>query len=63
MTDSDLMPFGKYKGTKMANVPAKYLIWLYENTDNNFRGAQEVSRYTFANMDVLKKQAEEEKAK
>lgn len=28
MTDQDLMPFGKYKGEKMENVPASYLLWL-----------------------------------
>jgi len=30
MKDIDLMPWGKYKGVKMANVPASYLIWLYK---------------------------------
>jgi len=29
MTDESKMPFGKYQGEKMANVPAKYLMWLY----------------------------------
>lgn len=28
MTDQDLMPFGKYKGEKMEEVPASYLLWL-----------------------------------
>lgn len=32
-TDETLMPFGKYEGVKMANVPEDYLIWAY----NNFR--------------------------
>lgn len=27
-TDNDPFPFGKYKGVKMANVPATYLLWL-----------------------------------
>lgn len=27
-TDRDLMPFGKYKGEMMVDVPAKYLDWL-----------------------------------
>jgi uncharacterized protein (DUF3820 family) len=27
-----IMPFGKYKGEKMANIPAEYLVWLYENS-------------------------------
>lgn len=31
MDDKSIMPFGKYKGEKMANVPADYLIWLFEN--------------------------------
>ena len=30
MTDESLMPFGKHKGEKLANVPAHYLLWLYE---------------------------------
>ncbi len=30
MTDESLMPYGKYKGTKMANVPASYLLWVYD---------------------------------
>lgn len=28
MSDQDIMPFGKYKGEKMENVPASYLLWL-----------------------------------
>lgn len=30
LTDESLMPFGKHKGEKMANVPASYLLWLYD---------------------------------
>jgi len=29
LTDSSLMPFGKYKGRKMKEVPASYLDWLH----------------------------------
>jgi len=36
MQDDDIMPFGKHKGEKMANVPASYLIWLYENDKAGF---------------------------
>ncbi len=28
LTDNDLMPFGKYKGEKMQDVPAEYLDWF-----------------------------------
>lgn len=34
MNDNYLMPFGKYKGEKLANVPDSYLIWLHDNTRN-----------------------------
>lgn len=27
------MPFGKHKGTALANVPASYLLWIYDNLD------------------------------
>lgn len=28
LTDNSPMPWGKHKGTAMANVPAHYLLWL-----------------------------------
>jgi uncharacterized protein (DUF3820 family) len=28
LTDEDLMPFGKHKGQRMADVPASYFVWL-----------------------------------
>lgn len=30
MKDSDLMTWGKYKGEKLGNVPASYLLWFFE---------------------------------
>lgn len=30
ITDDTVMPFGTHKGTKIKDVPAGYLIWLYE---------------------------------
>jgi uncharacterized protein (DUF3820 family) len=29
--DNTKIPFGKYQGTALGNVPAEYLIWLYDN--------------------------------
>ena len=29
LTDIDPMPFGKYKGTPMQDVPCSYLHWLW----------------------------------
>lgn len=49
MTDSSLMPFGRYKGQKLANVPPDYLIWLYDNNKCN----GELKQYIFDNLEVL----------
>jgi hypothetical protein len=31
LTDNSLMPFGQYKGQKLANVPASYLLYIRDN--------------------------------
>jgi len=59
LTDESPMPFGKYKGTEMANVPADYLMWLYNQRPGMKpfgREAQAVRDYTMENMDALKKE-------
>lgn len=35
MEDTDLMPFGLYKGKEMANVPASYLKWVKDTVKKN----------------------------
>lgn len=49
MDDSSLMPFGKYKGTKLANVPASYLLFVYEN----YQLHENLKEYIKKNKDVL----------
>lgn len=44
------MPWGKFKGEKMENVPANYLVWLYEEAKCD----GDVKAYIEDNMDVLK---------
>lgn len=56
MEDSDIMPFGKYKGTRMIDVPAKYLLYIYEQGWCSGK----VLDYITSNLEVLTKQAEEE---
>jgi uncharacterized protein (DUF3820 family) len=58
LTDNDPMPFGKYKNEKMANVPASYLLWIYDewtlpNPRFGFQN-KEVKAYIEENLDVLK---------
>jgi uncharacterized protein (DUF3820 family) len=50
MDDNSIMPFGKFKGEKMANVPSIYLLWCYEQ--EWCRG--EVKKYIAANLDAIK---------
>jgi uncharacterized protein (DUF3820 family) len=54
LTDNSLMPFGKYKGVRLANVPAGYLLFLQDHKDWN--NNTPLGRYITANLDVLKEQ-------
>lgn len=58
LTDNDMMPFGKHKGQRMANVPASYLLWLYERWRNgDAPKSDEVFRvkvYVDSNLEVLR---------
>ncbi|WP_071146711.1 putative quorum-sensing-regulated virulence factor [Bacteroides ihuae] len=60
LTDESLMPFGKYKGKKMANVPASYLMWLYDEwtLPNPRFGSinREVKEYIEDNLDVIQEE-------
>lgn len=57
MNDFSLMTFGKYKGITLVNVPAKYLLWLYEQGDIK----KDLKKYIEDNMDVLKKEIKDGK--
>ena len=52
LTDTSPMPFGKFKGDKMENVPAKYLLWLY----NNNKCFGQVKDYIIDNLQVLEQE-------
>lgn len=51
MKDTDLMPFGKYKGKEMQDVPDDYLIWLHK--ENKCFG--KLKEYIEDNFDVTVK--------
>jgi len=50
MDDNSLMPYGKFKGTKMANVPPDYLLWCYQQ--DWCKG--DVKKYIQENLDAIK---------
>lgn len=53
MEDTDIMPWGKYKGLKMQDVPAEYLLYLYENLLDK---GSDIYQYIVDNLDTIKKQ-------
>lgn len=54
LTDNDLMPFGQHAGKKMANVPAHYLIYIYDK--GWCERYPSVKQYISNNLDELKKE-------
>ena len=53
MSDESIMPWGKHQGKQMADVPAEYLIWLYDNQ----KCSGKVKIYIVQNLDVIRNQA------
>ena len=55
LTDDSPMPFGKHKGERMGDVPAKYLIWLWdgETNDDPIDSDTTVGRYIKSNLAQL----------
>lgn len=52
ISDTSLMPFGKYKGQPMESVPTSYLNWLWNDGMKN--QDTDVSRYISRSLDALK---------
>lgn len=59
LSDIDLMPFGKYQGVKMIDIPASYLLYLFSNDlpEGN------VKEYIKENLEVLNDEVIKEKKK
>jgi len=57
LTDDSLMPFGAYKGKKMEDVPAEYLLYIFDNK----KCTAEVKQYIIENEDVLEMEIEKSK--
>jgi uncharacterized protein (DUF3820 family) len=48
-TDETIMPSGKHIGEKLANIPASYLLYVY----NNRLSSPALTEYITDNMEVL----------
>lgn len=56
LTDESPMPWGKHKGTPMKDVPASYLLFMYDSQLLN-KGA--VMNYVIDNMQALLKEVKD----
>ena len=59
LTDSDIITFGIHVGKKLIDVPAKYLIFLFDNNKCN----KELRAYIKDNMNVLRDEIRREEMK
>ena len=55
LKDTDPMPFGKYSGKPMQDVPASYLFWLWTNGKEADKFCP-VADYIRRNIDALKQE-------
>jgi len=56
LTDKSKMPWGKHRGKAMEDIPASYLLWLYNQTT---KSDNDVMHYIRENLDVLEKEVKE----
>lgn len=49
------MPFGKHKGENIEEVPADYLVWLYENKEDLYG---DIKEFIDDNLEDLRVQAD-----
>ena len=59
-TDETLMPWGKHKGTALANVPASYLKWIWDEEVKSkgsfLKKSPSLKAYIEDNLDVINKE-------
>lgn len=53
LSDTDPMPFGKFRGQPMQDVPASYLFWLWTNGKSGDRFCP-VADYIRRNLAALR---------
>lgn len=54
-TEDSLMPFGQYMDTKLGQIPASYLLYLFRQERSG-----RITDYIRANMETLMKKADKE---
>lgn len=63
MTDQDTIQFGKHKGKKLCDVPAAYLLYVYEDSGfegNRIPSYRELCKWIIDNLTSLRESAKTE---
>lgn len=63
LRDTDRMPFGKYKGKMLIEIPDEYLLWLYGEMGkkNVSPFARPLYDYLESNIEAIKKNIDDNK--
>lgn len=57
MTDTTIMKFGKFEGKMLGEIPADYMLWLYEEMkEKKSQFARELTEYLEKNLEYYKQQ-------
>lgn len=56
LDDTSPMPFGKYRGQPMQDVPASYLHWLWTQGKSHEVKTDPVAEYINRNLSALKQE-------
>jgi hypothetical protein len=52
-TDQTVIAFGKYNGSKLEDIPASYLLWLWNNGMWKSKGKDPLADYIAENIRAL----------
>jgi uncharacterized protein (DUF3820 family) len=52
-TKESIIPFGKYKGSKLSEIPPSYLLWIYEQN----KAPKNLRRYIADNIQTIRTEA------
>ena len=60
LNDSSLMTFGMFKGIRMRDIPAEYLLWIYDN--RRWGSRRDLLIYLMEHEQALRKEVKRIKA-
>lgn len=58
LDDNSIMEWGMYKGKRLIQIPAHYLLWVKDNMKRTISN-QNVFDYIHENLDVLQKEVKD----